>query len=58
MWVEDTIVRPVLIGLLSVVAPHLDLDSCMLSGVAISHAAKLCLSIGAFISIVYIYIVM
>ena len=35
--VEDTTVRPVLTEWLSVVAPHLDLDSCILSGVAILH---------------------
>ena len=40
--VEDTIVRPVLTEWLSVVAPHLDLDSCILSGVvATLHASRL-----------------
>ena len=32
--VEDTTVLPVLTEWLSVVAPHLDLDSCILSSVA------------------------
>ena len=39
--VEDTIVRPVLTECLSVVAPHLDLDSCILSGGATLHASRL-----------------
>ena len=39
--VEDTTVRPVLTEWLSVVAPHLDLDSCILSGVATLHASRL-----------------
>ena len=38
---EDIIVCPVLTEWLSVVAPHLDLDSCILSGVAILHASRL-----------------
>ena len=37
--VEDTIVCPVLTEWLSVVAPQLDLDSCILSGVANLHAS-------------------
>ena len=41
--VEDTTVRPVLTEWLSVVAPHLDLDSCILSGVATLHASRLAL---------------
>ena len=39
--VEDTIVHPVLTDWLSVVAPHLDFDSCILSGVAILCASRL-----------------
>ena len=39
--VGDTTVRPVLTEWLSVVAPHLDLDSCILSGVAILCASRL-----------------
>ena len=39
--VEDTTVRPVLTEWLSVVAPHLDLDSCILSGVATLRASRL-----------------
>ena len=39
--VEDTTVHPVLTEWLSVVAPHLDLDSCILSGVATLHVSKL-----------------
>ena len=41
--VEDTIVHPLLTEWLSVVAPHLDLDSCILFGVATLHASKACL---------------
>ena len=39
--VEDTTVRPVLTEWLSVVAPHLNLDSCILSVVATIHASRL-----------------
>ena len=39
--VEDTIVRPVLTEWLLVVAPHLDLDSCILSAIAILRASRL-----------------
>ena len=39
--VEDTILRPVLTEWLSVVAPHLDLDSCILSGIATLHVSRL-----------------
>ena len=39
--VEETTVRPVLTEWLSVVAPHLDLDSCILSGVATLHPSRL-----------------
>ena len=39
--VEDTTVDPVLTAWLSVVAPNLDLDSCILSGVATLHASRL-----------------
>ena len=39
--VEDTTVRPVLTEWLSLAAPHLDLDSCILSGTAILRASKL-----------------
>ena len=39
--VEDTIVRSVLTECLLVVAPHLDLDSSVLSGVATLHASRL-----------------
>ena len=38
--VEDTTVRPVLTEW-SLVAPHLDLDSCILSSVATLRASKL-----------------
>ena len=38
---EDTVVRPVLTECLSVVAPHLDLDSCILSGVATLCVSRL-----------------
>ena len=38
---EDTTVRPVLTEWLSVVAPHLDLDSCILSGVATLRVSRL-----------------
>ena len=38
---EDTTVRPVLTEWFSVVALHLDLDSCMLSSVATLHASGL-----------------
>ena len=38
--VEDTTVHPVLIEWLSVVASYLDLDSFILSGVAILHASR------------------
>ena len=41
MWLKDTTVRPVLTEWLSVVAPHLDLDSCILSGVATLRASRL-----------------
>ena len=39
--IKDTTVRPVLAKWLSVVALHLDLDSCILSGVAILYASRL-----------------
>ena len=39
--VEDTTVCPVLTEWLSVVAPHLDLDSCILSGVATLRVSRL-----------------
>ena len=39
--VEDTAVHPVLTDWLLVVAPHLDLDSCILSSVATLHASRL-----------------
>ena len=39
--VEHTTVRPVLTEWLSVVAPHVDLDSCILSAVAALHASRL-----------------
>ena len=39
--VEDTTVCPVLTEWLSVVAPHLDLDSCILSDVATLCASRL-----------------
>ena len=39
--VENTTVHPVLTEWLLVVAPHLDLDSCILSGVATLHASRL-----------------
>ena len=39
--VEDTIVHPVLTEWLSVVAPHLDLDSFILSGVATLYVSRL-----------------
>ena len=39
--IEDTTVRPVLAEWLSVVAFHLDLDSCILSGVATLRASRL-----------------
>ena len=39
--VEYTTVRLVLTKLSSVVAPHLDLDSCILSGVANLHVYRL-----------------
>ena len=39
--VEDTTVHPILTEWLSVVAPHLDLDSFILSGIAILHASVL-----------------
>ena len=39
--VEDTTVRPVLTEWLSEVAPHLDLDSYILSGVATLCVSKL-----------------
>ena len=39
--IEDTIVCPVLTERLSVVAPHLDLDSFILSGVATLHSSRL-----------------
>ena len=39
--VEDTTVCPVLTEWLSVVALHLDLDSCILSGVGTLYASKL-----------------
>ena len=39
--VEDTTVCLALTEWLSVVAPHLDLDSCILSGIAILHASRL-----------------
>ena len=39
--VEDTTMRPVLTEWLSVVAPHLDLDSCILSGVATLYVSRL-----------------
>ena len=39
--VDDTTVCPVLIEWLSVVAPHLDLDSCILSGIATLHMSRL-----------------
>ena len=39
--VEDSTVRPVLTEWLSVMAPHLDLDSCLLSGVATLHMSRL-----------------
>ena len=39
--VEKTIVRPVLTEWLSVVAPHLDLDGCILSGDATLHSFRL-----------------
>ena len=39
--VEDTTVHPVLIEWLSVVAPHLDLDSCILSVFATLRASRL-----------------
>ena len=41
VWFEDTTVCPVLTEWLSVVAPHLDLDSCILSGVATLHVSRL-----------------
>ena len=39
--VEDTTVHLVLTKLSSVVAPHLDLDSCILSGIATLCASRL-----------------
>ena len=39
--VEDSTVRPVLTEWLSVVTPHLDLDSSILSGVATLRASRL-----------------
>ena len=39
--VKDTILRPVLTKWLSIVAPHLDLDSCILSGVATLRMSRL-----------------
>ena len=39
--VEETIVHPVLTEWLSVVALHLDLDSCILSGIATLRAPRL-----------------
>ena len=39
--VEDTTVCSVLTDWLSVVALHLDLDSCILSGVATLHSSRL-----------------
>ena len=39
--VEDTTMGPVLTEWLSVVAPHFDLDSCILSGIATLCASKL-----------------
>ena len=38
---ENTTVRSVLTEWLSVVAPHLDLDSCILSGIATLHVSRL-----------------
>ena len=38
--VEDTTVHPVLTEWLSLVAFHLDLDSCILSGVATLEASR------------------
>ena len=39
--VEDKKMHPVLTKWLSVVAPNLDLDSCIVSGVAILRVSKL-----------------
>ena len=39
--VEETIVCPVLTKWLSVVAPKLDLDNCILSGVVTLRASRL-----------------
>ena len=39
--VKDTTVRPVLAEWLSIVASHLDLDSCILSGVATLGVSRL-----------------
>ena len=39
--VENTTMHPVLTEWLSVVAPHLDLDSFILSGVATLHVSRL-----------------
>ena len=39
--VEHTTVHPILTEWLLVVARHLDLDSCILSGIAILYASRL-----------------
>ena len=38
--IEDTTVRPLLTEWLSVVASHLDLDSCILSGIATLRVSR------------------